>query len=278
MFTKQLQNILENIVRKSFNGFRFNLLGPDRVSKAFVFSLKGAKYDPGTTLGSAYLHANAINSTDPNSVDKKTIDRIKDVAEKYIDQLEEKSVADVSRIISGHISELETQSKLENKSIRELLLSDTGDQIIKDIKKELIEQKTKINKAAEVIANHELHGAQNFGAFDGILSAAKAIGVSDPTVFKIGVLDDKRCKYCWKLWTMPDQVTPRLYKLSELQANPGHWKDPQASISPTHVNCRDVLVILMPGFTLDGAGKIAYKGLDPETNQLWDEYRHQRAQ
>lgn len=275
MLTKRLQALVEEIIRKSFNGFRLNLLGPDRVNKAFVLSLKGSKYDPNTSIGSAYLHANALNTTDPRSIDRSTIDRIRDVAEKYVNQLEEKSVADIIRIIGNHSAELENQSKLSGESVRALLLSDTGEEIIKNIKKELTEQKKRIDSVASTIAEHELYNAQNYGAFDGVLAAAKAIGISDPTVIKIGILDDKRCKHCWRLWTMPDQITPKTYKLSELQASPGHWKNPEASVSPTHPNCRDVLVTIMPGFGLVG-GKITYMGIDPDTKQLWDEYSKQR--
>jgi hypothetical protein len=57
MLTKKLQAILDEIVKKSFNSLRMNLLGPDRVNKAFVFSVSGNKYNPHTTLASAYLHA-----------------------------------------------------------------------------------------------------------------------------------------------------------------------------------------------------------------------------
>ncbi len=44
------------------------------------------------------------------------------------------------------------------------------------------------------------HRAQNAGALDGILSVSKSLNIEDPQIFKIGVLDSKRCKYCWKLW------------------------------------------------------------------------------
>lgn len=273
--TKSLQRILEEIIRRSFNGFRLNLLGPDRVNKAYVVSLRGSKYDPNTSLGSAYMHANAINTTDPNSIDPKTVERIRDVAEKYIDQLEEKSIADVIRIISNHTAEMDNQAKLSGRSARDILLSEDGEKIIRAIKDQLKEQKERIDKAANTIAEHELYTAQNYGAFDGVIGAAKSVGISDPVVCKIGVMDDRRCKHCWRLWTMPDKTTPRVYRLSELAAGPGHWKNPDASVSPTHPNCRDVIVTLMPGFGFE-AGKIVYKGIDPETNALWDEHSKQR--
>jgi len=78
------------------------------------------------------------------------------------------------------------------------------------------------------------------------------------------------CNHCWHLWTMPDKATPKVYKMSELSGSPGHWKNPSASISPTHVHCRDILTVLMPGFGFEGS-KIVYKGKD------YDEYKKQRG-
>jgi hypothetical protein len=122
---------------------------------------------------------------------------------------------------------------------------------------------------------HELHNSQNVGALDGIIGMSKSMGISDPTIFKIGILDESRCKHCWRLWTLEDKITPRVYKLSELDGSPGEWKNPVASVSPTHINCRDILTVLMPGFGFEG-GKIAYKGRD-SSGQMWDEYKNQKS-
>jgi hypothetical protein len=200
------------------------------------------------------------------------------VAENYIDHMEQKTLADVTRVVSNTSSEIETQAKLTGQSERDVLLSDKGQSLLKDLKSELKDQKKKIDRTAELIANHELYNAQNFGAFDGILHAARSIGIEDPTIIKIGVLDQKRCKHCWRLWTQADQKTPRAYKLSELSASSGDPKNPDPSISPTHPNCRDVIVSLFPGFGFDADGKIAYKGIDPDTNKPWDEHSKQRSQ
>lgn len=277
MFTKSLQRILDEIIGKTFNNLRFNLLGPDRVSKAYVLSLRGSRYNPNTSIGSAYIHANALNTTDPSSIDKKTINRIIDVAEEYVNNLEQKSTADISRVVSQWLAEIETKAKLENKSGREVLLSDYGADILKKMKKDLSEQKTKIDKAAASISEYERHNAYNFGAMDGIITAARSVGILDPVVFKILVDDEKLCKYCQKLWLNADG-RPKLYYLSELSASPGsNYKTPLPSIQPTHINCRCILVTLLPGFGLDAAGKIVYKGIDPDTKLPWNELARQRA-
>lgn len=277
MFNKTLQRIIDEIVGKTFNTLRFNLLGPDRVSKAFVLSLKGSTYDPHATLAGAYLQANLQHSNNPSSIDKKTINSLVDVAEKYIDNLQQKSTADINRIIAQHASDLSMQAKLAGVSERDLLLGDTGDEIIKKLKADLKDQKEKIDKAASLIAEHERHQAYNYGATDGIFTAARSIGIDDPTVLKILVDDERTCKKCRGLWLLPNTETPRLYKLSELAASPGpDYKNPVASISPSHINCRCVITTLLPGFGLNPEGSIVYKGTDPDTGKPWDEYSKQK--
>lgn len=268
MLSKIVQEIIENNVKKAFQNLRLNLLGPDKISKAVVFSIKN--FDPLTTLASAYLHANSLNSIDDKSVDKDTINKLKDVAEKYIDNLEQKSIADVTRVVSEKIDNITTKAKTSGKTTEEILKSSDGREILRDLKSALKEQREKISSAADLIVNHELHNAQNFGAFDGLLSASKAANIQDPVVFKIGVMDEKRCKHCWRLWTLEDKITPKVYRLSELSGSSGHWKNPDASISPTHPNCRDILTVLMPGFGFVN-GKVTYLGKDH------DEYKKQRS-
>jgi hypothetical protein len=259
MWTQALQKVISSFVRKQFDNLRLNLLGPEYVSaKTMTFSFE--KFDPLTTLSANYLHANALNSIEPDSVDKDTIDKIRAVAEHYINSLEQKSLADTNRIISSQIDDLILEAKREDRALRDVLTEKVGQDMLKNIKSELQQQKVRLDRAVDTLVTHELHNAQNAGALDGIIGASKSLGIDDPVVFKIGVLDDKRCKYCWKLWTLPDKVTPKVYKLSELSGSPGNPKNPGPSVSPTHVNCRDVLTVLMPGFSFDETGYVKYVG------------------
>ena len=191
MLTKQLQKIIENNIKKTFSALRMHLLGPDKVSTQYLFSIK--KFDPSTTLSHIYAHANAVNDIKPGKSDSKSVDKLKDVAEKYIDALEQKAIADTTRIVGEKIDNLSVEAKIKNQKPEDYIRQPEGQKILASISKELKDQREKINKAADLLVTHELHNAQNIGAFDGILSAAKAIGIDDPVVFKIGVLDDNRC-------------------------------------------------------------------------------------
>lgn len=270
MLTKALRQIIEDYVSSSFDSLRFNLLGPDSVGKAITFSLK--TFDPNATLAANYLTANALNSIDPSSVDSDTLNKIKAVAGNYVDAIEQKSLADITRIIGDRIDDISLRAKREGRDLQDMMREEAGQIILKEISSQLKDQKKKIDSAVEVLVNHELHNAQNVGALDGIISVSKSLNIQDPQIFKIGVLDDKRCKYCWALWTMPDKVTPRVYRLSELSGSPGNdWRTPKPSVSPTHVNCRDVLTVLMPGFSFDTQGNVIYVG------DNHDEHAKQRA-
>ncbi len=279
MFTKSLQGILDEIIGKTFNSLRFNLLGPDRVSKAYVLSLSNKNYNPNTSLASAYLQANSSNTTNPSSIDKKTIQMLVDVSEGYIDSLEEKTSSDVNRVIAQRIAEIEQIAKIQQKTPREILLGSDGEEILNKLKTDLKDLKKKIDQSAELLAEHQRYNAINYGAADGILAAAKSIGIIDPTIIKIGIVDERLSDMCEHLWHTPGNLNkPKAYKLSELKGGEGNPKKGmwEPSIGLSHINCRHVLVSLMDGFGLDDNGKIVYKGVDPDTGKPWDEYSKQR--
>jgi len=267
--TKTLRDTIKAIIEESFERMKGKFLGPEFMNKGFVFSLKN--FDPKNTLSSVYLHANAINSFNKESVDKDNLDKINTVAQNYLDTLKQKSVADITRIVDDHLQEVKQKGKIEGEDPSSFLRSDVGKDVVRKIKNELKDQIVKINKGNELIVNVELGNAQNIGAMDGILSASKSLGVNDPVVMKIGVGDEKRCENCWNLWTMPDKKTPRLYKLSELTGSPGNYKNPSPSIGLTHPRCRDVISVLMPGFGFNANGKITY------VSQDHDEFKKQRG-
>ena len=220
MLSKALQKIINDYINQSFDSLRFNLLGPDSIAaKSMTFSVKN--FDPNATLASNYLTANALNSIDPTSVDKDTLDKIKAIAGNYIDAIQQKSIADIHRVIGENIDDIHMQAKRDGVSLADAMREAAGQSILKKISSQLSDQKDKIDYAVETLVNHELHNAQNVGALDGIISISKNLGIEDPVVYKLGVNDVKRCKHCWKLWTLEDKITPRLYKLSELSGAPG---------------------------------------------------------
>ncbi len=270
---KNLIEIIKQLVMRTTNGLKANLLGPKYVHKEFIFSLRN--FNPTTTLAHTYLNANSMNSSDAQSIDEKTLSTIENNALNHINNFEEKTHTDLARMVTDYQHNMEVKAKMSGKSVEELRTTDEGIKASKALSHSMNDYLKKMNTSVETITENELHVAANFGAFDGILHTAKSMGISDPTVCKLGVNDNKKCKHCKKLWMADDEISPRVYKLSELAGAAGDWKNPVASISTTHPNCRDILTLLSPGFGFEG-GKIVYKGKDPATGQPWDEYSKQR--
>lgn len=267
--TDNIQALLKEYIKKSFDRLRFNLIGPGQLNKKITFSF--ADYNPKTTLSYNYINAVTNHTSDANAVDKAVIKKIQDVAGNYIDHLEQKAAADVTRVVGEHLDNATVIAKRLNKNVEEVLRSDEGSDILKSLRTDLKDQKSKIDESIKKLVTHELHNAQGFGSFDGILNASRAMGIQDPTVYKILISDEKTCKYCKKLWLL-DGKTPKVYKLSELSATPGSdYKNPAPCISVVHINCRCVLSLLSPGFGFNEAGRVVYVGKD------YDEFKKQRG-
>lgn len=191
-----------------------------------------------------------------------------DRSELYIDAACDKAIADISKNVTNIIDAYDTNNKITgNKDKTELM---------GQIRSVIEDAQSKIKNHMEVITETEVANAQNYGAFDGILGAAKASGIDDPTVFKIPVTDTTLCKTCKDLWLLPGTTIPKVYKLSELKADNPDYKNPVASISVTHPFCRCHLSFLGYGFGYNASGSVDYKGKQPD-GTFWDEYKRQRG-
>lgn len=265
MLKDSSKDAIKTIISNSFDKFKSSFIGP-QIAKGYVFALK---HPVNQKISDAYVHANIFNSM-KNSIDKNTIAHLESTASNYIDSLKQKATADIIKTVDDRLAEAYSQGKLIGRSTDEYLRSQDGQEILNSIKKALSEHEEKITKGLDLIANVSLYDAQNYGAADGIIDMSKSLGIPDPIVFKIGLLDDKRCPICWSLWTQPDRITPKVYKMSELVGGYMDRKNPLPTIGTSHPNCRDVLTFLSPGFGFEG-GKIKYKG------QGWNEFQAQRS-
>jgi hypothetical protein len=124
-----------------------------------------------------------------------------------------------------------------------------------------------------MLVNTETKIAQAYAEREGINRVAASVGVEDPVVAKLGIIDDKMCKNCRKLWHTPGNIwIPKVYKMSELQEGYNKdWKNPVPTVGPTHPNCRHGLTFIPPNFGFDQSGNITFKGLG------WDEHSFQNT-
>jgi len=168
----------------------------------------------------------------------------------------EEHVEDLAEIAGNYIEaqRLKTQSHVMN----DVAAAETAAEATKKIKDSLTKATSYINTLMET----ETRITQAYAERDGITQVAASVGVDDPTVCKLGVIDEKLCDNCKKLWHQKDLRVPKLYKLSELQEGYNDdWKKPVATLGPTHPHCRHVLTFVAPNFGFDSEGRIKFIAL-----------------
>lgn len=141
------------------------------------------------------------------------------------------------------------------------------------------EAKTQLDEHIEKATNYvgmliatEVRNVQVQAERDGIEKLGASIGVEDPTVCKLGVIDGKLCPVCTSLWHSDDNIRiPRVYRLSELKEGYSTHKNPIATFFASHPRCRHVLTMIPPNYGFTSNGNIEFKSFG------WDEYEHQRG-
>lgn len=111
------------------------------------------------------------------------------------------------------------------------------------------------------LVDTEANNAKNIGSLDGIMRVNAAHNIEDPIVYFVVVRDSKLCDECKLLHMMEDEITPRLYYISEL-AHGYHKKgESSPSLGGEHPGCRCSLVTLMPGYGFNASGFVAFKSI-----------------
>jgi hypothetical protein len=127
----------------------------------------------------------------------------------------------------------------------------------------------KVTSDVEKVVGTEVNKAKNISTLDAISKISAINGVDDPVCYFAGPVDGHTCKNCLKMYFLADQITPRVWKSSELKA--GYWKKGDACpcIGALHPNCRHALCSVMLGYGFE-AGKLKY--IEPGYS-VWDEQR-----
>jgi len=226
-----------------FDKTAFRLLGPIPKLRNKIIPFLGLA--AGTTLVSLFLES--LDNRYPTSLEQEVLKGILDGAFSYINVLKEKTSNDIVQQLEG----MAREARFTGSRISE-------DQIIKIIKKGLDKAKTGL----EAITAAESTKARNIGSIMDITKRAAIIGDKDPTVMFIGPNDGKTCEECKRMFFLKDGVTPRLWKVSEL--NGGYYKrgDSVASVLGCHPFCRHLPINVPHGYGFDKEGKITFVGLE----------------
>ena len=183
----------------------------------------------------------------PNPVEQDVLKSLLESANGYVESLKNRTRSNVTERIDGLIRE----AKYQNRKVSE--------QEIQDV---LAEELSKARSHMQAIAESEATKLRNLGTMMDISRVASNLGDSDPTVFFVVVKDGSTCKECIRLHLMPDQMTPRLWKFSELKQGYHKRGENNPSAFGEHPHCRCTLTYLSQGFGFDGSGKLSYKSED----------------
>jgi len=207
-------------IDKMFDILAYKLLGriPKLQNKPHLFDIFG-----GITLASIFVQA--LNNRDPNQFERDALRSILTSSHGYIESLKNKTSSNVVEGIDALVKEAKAK----------------GTHVTKEQVNEIFSaEMTKAKGHMKLIAEAETTKTRNVGHTMEIASKAKDMGVSDPNVFFVIVRDGQVCSECVRLHMMPDGVTPKVYKMSELSMGWHKRGDDRPSACGEHPHCRCV--------------------------------------
>lgn len=211
-------------------------------------------YKPELTLKGIFDAAAAEEGVVPDQDVLKTLLKISNA---YIDATKERAKAKVVQSVQAFLTEA------SNTGVETSVETVLGGK--------LYEVMGEASRDLKRIFETESTVVRNTSIMDGIVKTNALAGVDDPTVFFVTVRDQHRCSECTRLHVQPDQVTPRVWKLSEVGSSYHKKGDSNPKVGGLHPHCRCVLTTLMPGYGFDAGGKVQYK------SPGYDEYSTQRS-
>ena len=227
---------------------RFTGRIPKDTPKGLIFSLS-----PSLSVVGLYNLASKVEGTKTN---EELLNSVLNIGVSYLDAIREKAKAKtVHKIQQTLIDAARQDADVDIDDVLGRELSDLWDDVSNDVSR---------------VIGTETSVARNVSTMDAITKINLSAGISDPTVAFVVVRDEHVCDSCQRLHMLPDGITPRVWKLSEVRSAYGKPND----LTPTmtrHPHCRCSLISVLPGYGFSESGMITYK--EPG----WDEYRNQRG-
>lgn len=239
---------LSSKVKEALNGTVEDIF--DRIALQFIGDIPRLKNKKNLVISSdrnfglAHLFVQAMGNKAPNELEKDVLQSLLESSHGYIESLKHKTRANITERIDG----LSREATLNNTKM-------SRDEVQKVIADEM--QKAKSHMVT--IAESESTKMRNLGTMMDISRVAGSIGDSDPTVFFVVIRDNVTCKECIRLHLMPDGITPRLWKFSQLKQGYHKRGEDMASAFGLHPHCRCTLTYLSKGFGFNENGYVEYK-------------------
>lgn len=201
-----------------FDRVAVGLLGhipPLRNKKSILFS-----YNPNMTL--AHLFVQALGGSRPLPKEQEVMKNLLSTAHDYIESLKSKTKANLTESIDSYVKEARAKGEAPTE---------------KEIRDRITNSLVVAGKHLKTISEAESTKTRNMGKLMNIARAGASTGESDPNVFFVVVRDQQTCEECLRLHMMPDKVTPKVWKMSELKYSYHKKGEDLPSVAGLHPHC-----------------------------------------
>jgi hypothetical protein len=253
--TKGAVRMIHQAVDRVFDKVKGRVIGPDFISSRRDKDIF-VGYRPDLSLPGIYRQAAMEEATVGNET---VVHGLAKVAEGYIDAQREVTKAKVLRSVNAWLTD--SAKRRDKANIETVLggeLADVWGRVMADVTK---------------IVDTEGTAARNLGTLEGITKVNVSAGIEDPVVYFVVVRDKAfwECGECPRLHLLADEVTPRVWRLSEVSS--GYHKRGENAPCTTglHPHCRCTIATLMPGYGFDTGGHVRF--IEPGH----DEFARQRG-
>ena len=236
------------IVEEIFDKIALSLVGniPRLQNKKLMLFTTGQNY----SLANLFVQAMANRS--PNSIEQDALKSMLVSADGYIESLKSKTKSDLTEKIDGLVKEAKIRGhKVDPQAVE--------DAIAEEMKKAKAHIKT--------IAESEATKLRNMGTLMSISRVASSLNDDDPIVCFQIIKDGATCKECVRLHMMPDGVTPRVWKFSELKQGYHKRGEEYPSAFGLHPHCRCTLTYIGKSFGFDELGRLKYISEDYDIHE-----------
>lgn len=208
-----VKKLISNTIDSLFNRVTQDILGvnPKEESKSISF-----RSLPKNSL--ANLFAESLDNPFPNHVEQDVLKNLLDTTSNYLDSLKLKTQANVTNAIDAYVKD----QQMKGQQVSEL-----------EVQQKLLEGLLKAKSGVKLITEAETTKVRNMGKMLNIVRMASDKGIKDPYCYFVVVKDDITCEVCKKTHLMPDGITPKVFKLSELSA--GYYV--KKSYKPSYCGC-----------------------------------------
>jgi hypothetical protein len=234
---------IDKVVSDLFDKTALRLLGP--IPKLHHKKITLLGFAEGITLAALFIQA--LNNRWLNNTEQDVITGILGGAFGYIEALKSKTTSAISERIDG----LAREARIAKTPIPESKLNEV-----------IQEELGKARSGMERIAASEATKTRNLGALMDITKKAGEMGEKDPVVAFLTIMDNVTCQECIKMHLMPDRVTPKLWKLSELSGGFYRRGDSVPSIVGLHPHDRCTMIMVPPGYGFNKSGHLTFIGLN----------------